>query len=151
MVIVRMTWAELAGRADFPDLCRMMFEELLHQDISEEQIRTVRERYAAGDGLAICALDEAGNLCGCVSLYKTLDLFLLNVILIEHFIAVFPQYRDTTLFIRLVKEMEKLAREAGVAYLSTGTANRGFAEAWGRVFMKRGYEEMETLYRWRVR
>lgn len=151
MVIRRMSWAELAAHKDIFRLIDVMFRELLQCGISRERAALVRDRYAQGQGVALCAFDDDGRLAGCVSCYASLDLTLLDTVLVEHFIAVMPEHRNGTLFIRLLKAMENYAREIGVSAISTGTLNKDFSESWGRIFRQRGYREMETLYRLEVR
>jgi len=146
--LVRETPQVAMARKESLDMVRLIYHETYSKPWQEEDIATTLVRWGQTQSHAICGVDENDNLHGIASFFLTFDGVLKEVIAAEHFIAIFPQYRNGTLYLRLLKEMTKWATELGATELRIGThnVNKEARDAYEAMLKRIGFGESHIYY-----
>ncbi len=148
-MIKRETAIEAISRPEAIEIAKGMFEASYMRPYEEEQVTSMLARLITGPGHFITALSSDGKVQGIASFYIGPDNFMQYQVAYEHFVYVFPEYRKSTVLLRLIKEMEKWAKELGAAELMIGSANKDAqqAEAYGNMLQKIGFSNAVKSYR----
>jgi GNAT superfamily N-acetyltransferase len=87
---------------------------------------------------------EKGRIVGSISAFLTPDIYTLRIVAQECFWYVLPEYRHTTISLRLFYELEEWAEDSGADEFRVGYQAGPHADSLQKFFQKRGFRPFET-------
>lgn len=116
------------ARKDATKLVKNLFLETYSDHFQEEDVFTAMKKQVDLEAYFIIAEDDQGQIQGVASYYYGANSFFTKVIIIEQFIYVFPEYRKSSIYFRLIKKMVQIAKGSIATEFYIGSSNVDFAE-----------------------
>lgn len=115
---------DFVARKDSVSLVKGLFYETHSGIYQDEDIYTALKMQIDIESFFIVAEDEEnGQIKGASSFYLTLNSFFNKTIAVEQFIYVFPEYRKSSLYFRLLKETIRVVKTSPAKAFYIGSSN----------------------------